>query len=303
MKKIFMALAAMLLAAGSFAQTSDSSYHTISDTTGKGASDTLHVGNFIIVKQSRHNGANSGNQNNNERQHRIIVLTSPHAHEYDSNYYAKHHTFTTNWLVFDLGFANIDDKTDYAAANNSAYLHRSATEQPFTKSDFKLRTKSSNVNIWVIMQRLNIAKNALNLKYGLGLEMFNFRYENDISYNKTPAYVYRDSVDFSKDKLYAGYISAPLMININPWPNKKRLSVSFGASAGYLVGSHTKQKSSERGKEKTRGDFDLNNWRFAYVAELGVGPIRLYGSYSINPLHSHDLKQYPYAVGLRFSSW
>jgi len=301
MKRILMALAAMLLAASTFAQNTDSSYNAVTDTTGRGGPDTLRVGNFIIVKQSKSRGFNS-TQDNTGRHRRIVVLTSPHA--YDTNYYARHNTFTTNWLVFDLGFANINDRTNYTAANNSDYLHRiSAGEKPFTKDDFKLRTKSSNVNIWVVVQRLNIAKNALNLKYGVGLEMFNFRYENDISYNKTPAYIYRDTVAFSKDKLYAGYITAPLMVNINPWPDKKRFMISFGASAGYLVGSHTKQVSHERGKQKTRGDFDLNNWKFAYVAEVGIGPIRVYGSYSINPLHEHDLKQYPYAVGLRFSSW
>jgi hypothetical protein len=301
MKRTFMALAAMLLAAGTFAQTTtDSSYNAVADTAGRSGPDTLRVGNFIIVKQSKNRGPN--NTETTGKHHRIIVLTGPHDH--DSDYYTRHNTFTTNWLVFDLGFANVNDKTNYAEANSSDYLRTtSAGEKPFTQSDFKLRTKSSNVNIWVVMQRLNIAKNALNLKYGVGLEMFNFRYENDISYNKTPAYIYRDTVDFSKDKLYAGYITAPLMVNINPWPNKKRLTLSFGASAGYLVGSHTKQISNERGKQKTRGDFDLNKWRFAYVAELGIGPVRLYGSYSINPLHGHDLKQYPYAVGLRFSSW
>ena len=92
-----------------------------------------------------------------------------------------------------------------------------------------------------------------------------------------------------------------MMVNINPWPNKKLFSISFGASVGYLLGSRTKQVSDMRGKQKTHDDFDLNKWRFAYVGELGLGPVRLYGSYSINPLHEHDLKQYPYAIGLRIS--
>ena len=132
--------------------------------------------------------------------------------------------------------------------------------------------------------------------------MFNFRYDNNISYNKTPAYIFTDTINFSKDKLYTAYATVPMMLNINPWPNKKRVSLSFGASAGYLVGSHTKQKSDERGKTKVRGDFDLNKWRFAYVGELALGPVRLYGSYSIQPLHDHTLKQYPYTIGLRLSN-
>ena len=154
------------------------------------------------------------------------------------------------------------------------------------------------------MQRLNITKGVVNLKYGLGLEMFNYRYENNISYHKKPAYIFRDSIDFSKNKLYAGYITVPFMVNLNTHPGQKKgLSISAGVSAGYLVASRNKQISDERGKTKTRGDFDLEQFRLAYIGELALGPIRLFGSYSINPLHQNGLKQYPYSMGIRFSNW
>ena len=94
------------------------------------------------------------------------------------------------------------------------------------------------------MQKLNVAGRVLNLKYGLGLEMFNFRYKNDISYNNNPDYIFRDSIDFSKNKLYVGYATIPFMININPTPRSHHgFSLSAGVSAGYKIGSHTKQVS------------------------------------------------------------
>ena len=285
----------MLLATGTFAQISDSSSSTTVDTTVKENPDTLRVGNFIIVRQSKSRGA-YGTEG-----HRKIVLTAPHAYDYDNNCSSCNDIITTNWLVFDWGFSNINDRTNYEEANKSDYLYKSANESPFNKSTLKLKTKSSNVNIWAFMQRLNISKHTLNLKYGLGYEMFNFFYDQDISYNKTPTYIYRDSVEFSKDKLFAGYATIPMMININPWPDKKLFSISFGASVGYLLGSRTKQVSDMRGKQKTHDDFDLNKWRFAYVGELSLGLIRLYGSYSMKPLHEHDVEQYPYAIGLRIS--
>jgi hypothetical protein len=149
-----------------------------------------------------------------------------------------------------------------------------------------------------------MAKHVLNLKYGLGLEMYNFRYDNNISYNKNPVFIYRDETDFSKDKLYVGYATVPLMININTTPQKTRgFSFSGGISAGYRVGSHIKQKGGGHGKNKIGGDFDLDPWRIAYIAELGIGPIRLYGSYSINALQQDAVVQYPYAIGIRFSNW
>lgn len=157
------------------------------------------------------------------------------------------------------------------------------------------------------MQKLNISQHVLNLKYGLGLEMYNFRYDHALSYRNSPApYVYNDTLSFSKNKLYAGYLTVPFMININTTPSSQRgFSFSAGVSAGYLVGSHAKQISNEEEKQKYKGDLGLQLWRLAAITELGLGPIRLYGSYSFNALHkkSTGVDQFPYAVGIRFSHW
>lgn len=285
MKRIYMIIAALLVAGASFAQTDNAK--TNPDTTVNRV-DTIKVGNFIIIKKKRDN---AGSKNSTD----VIVESKPW----------KPTKVSTNWWIFDLGFANVYDKTNYAAAETQNFLRSVGPGGKPGKDDLKLRsTKSSNINIWVIMQRVNLAKGYLNLKYGLGLEMFNFRYENSIRYNKNPNYIYKDSIAFSKNKLYAGYATVPLMLNINTSPGRKKgLSVSAGVSAGYLIGSHTKEVSSQRGKEKTKGDIGLEKFRLAYVGELGIGPIRLFGSYSFSRLHETGLEQYPYSLGIRFSNW
>ena len=99
----------------------------------------------------------------------------------------------------------------------------------------------------------------VNLKYGIGLEMYNWRYETNITYHKNPAYIYRDTIQFSKNKLATDYVTIPFMININPFPHRRQgLSFSVGISAGYLYNSRNKQVSDERGKQKIHGDFDLD---------------------------------------------
>ncbi len=285
-RRMLFMLAAMLLSLSGFSQT---------DTTGKhNAPDTIKVGNFVIIKKNKPGSS-------------ADTATNDHHYSVDVNIFHRDHkpkkrsNISTNWFIFDLGFANVRDNTDYATVNQNPYLNGGA----FNKSSLSLKTsKSSNVNLWIFQQKLNITGHILNLKYGLGLEMYNFRYDNNISYNKNPAYVFSDSVNFSKDKLALSYITVPFMLNVNTNPHKRNsFSFSVGASAGYLYNSHTKQISSERGKEKTHGDFDLDPWRFAGIAELGLGPVRVYGSYSFNTLHQDALKQYPYAVGLRFSNW
>jgi len=280
MKRTLVAAIALLVAVSGFAQT---------DTT-KSSSDTVRVGNFIIVKKAKKgDGDRSVDVTYNSRKKKVL---------------------STNWWIFDLGFTNINDKTDYGFAQSGSYLKSIAPGGPITENSMKLKAgKSSNVNIWILMQKLNISKKIVNLKYGVGLEMYNFRYQNNISYRRDAGgnpYVYNDSVDFSKNKLYAGYLTVPLMLNINTRPGKtKGLSFSAGVSAGYLIASRNKQVSDERGKVKYKGDFNLEPFRLAAVSEVGIGPIRLYGSYSLNKLHegSTRLDQHPYTVGIRFSNW
>jgi hypothetical protein len=293
MKRILLSGIIMLSSLVTLAQT---------DTTGTGNGDTVRVGNFIIIRKKGVTDKDSTPKRND-----YTIINIPRKRAYNSDEHpAKRRTVSTNYFIFDLGFANYRDNTDYNSPAAMDFLHYdAANQQPFRKDDLKLITgKSSNVNLWLFMQKLNITGRVLNLKYGLGLEMYNFRYKENISYNENPAFISRDTVNFSKNKLYVGYATVPFMINIDPTPNKRHgFSLSAGVSAGYRIGSHTKQISDERGKVKNHGEFDLDPWRFTYVAELGLGPARLYGSYSINPLHQDGLKQYPYAIGLRFSNW
>ncbi len=259
--------------------------------------DTVRIGGMIILKKG---------QPNDEK--RVTVSVGKRRHENHSN-------ISTSSFVFDIGFANLTDKTNYANAVSNGYL---VGTPELGANDFKLRTgKSVNVNIWVFMQKMNLIKQFVNLKYGLGLELNNYRFKQNISFsegginpynpsqNIPHAFVFRDTIGFSKNKLAADYITVPLMLNFrtNANYNNKGLSISAGISMGYLYSSRNKQKSSERGKEKNRGDYDLQKWKFSYIGELGLGPVHLYGSYSPKSIFKNDLNFTPYNIGIRFSNW
>jgi hypothetical protein len=275
MNKILLSTIALFIGTVSFAQT---------DSTKHG--DTIRVGGITIIKK----GGDDGDRGISFKRR---IRTRP------SN-------VSTNWLIFDLGFTNYNDKTEYGSAETQAFAPTIAGNK-LNKSLLELRSgKSSNVNLWFFMQKLNVTKHVLNLKYGLGLEMNNFRYESPISFTKgANTSMWLDSVHFSKNKLFTSYLTVPLMVNINTNPNSyhKSLQFSFGASAGYLIGSRLKQVSAERGKQKIKDDFNLERWRVSLVGEVGLGPVRVYGSYSLTPLQQNGLKQYPYSVGFRFSNW
>ena len=290
MKRLVCVVAVMLIAGVSFAQT---------DSSAK-SSDTVKVGNFIIIKKNKNSSTPvEYSSKNNERSVEYKVERRSR----------RRSNVSTNWFIFDLGFANYRDETNYTSAQAGGYLKTlRPADGPVDQNSTTLNTgKSSNVNIWFFMQKLNVAKHVLNLKYGLGLEMYNFRYDSRISFRKDPvAYAFNDSISFSKNKLYVAYLTVPLMVNINTTPDSRRgLSFSAGVSAGYRIDSRNKQISSERGKQKISGDFNFEPFRLAAIGEIGLGPVRLYGSYSLNRLQKEvtRVEQYPYAVGIRFSNW
>ena len=279
--------------------------------------DTIKVGNFYIVKKGGESGNGNGNVSViNDATVQIGNITIK-ANDLDNKPIIKIERkkpapkkVSTNWWIFDLGFAGNRDETNYATAvvNNNYLRTFSPANGAPNKQTFNLNNgKTTNVNLWFFMQKASIIKQVVFLKYGMGMEMYNFRYDSRISYRKESfPHVYNDSISFSKNKLFAGYLTVPFMLHVNTTPgNKKGFSFSAGVSAGYLVGSRAKQKSEERGKQKYKGDFDLSPFRTALIGELGIGPVKLYGSYSLNTLHDSytRLEQYPFAVGIRFSNW
>ena len=296
MKRLTIFFATLLITNITFAQK---------DSSSAVNADTIKVGNFVIIKKNKEKNAEVKSDDDNKGLKLNLIINDAKS---KTNYHKKRNAnISTNWFIFDLGFTNVRDNTNYTSAQSMGYL-KTVNGHPVNQNSFALNTgKSSNVNLWFFMQKINLSQHILNLKYGLGLEMYNFRYDHSLSYRNNPsAYVFNDTIGFSKNKLYAGYLTVPVMLNINPTPHKHNgFSISAGLSAGYLVNNHNKEISAERGKQKFHGDLGLQPWRLAAITELGLGPIRLYGSYSFNALHKNKtgVDQFPYAMGIRFSNW
>jgi hypothetical protein len=153
------------------------------------------------------------------------------------------------------------------------------------------------------MQRLNLVKHFVNLKYGAGIELNNYKYQDNIRFQKTnKPEVIMDVVDYKKNKLAADYITVPVMLNFNFAPSKKNgFGFSAGASAGYLYSSRQKTVGGGKGKVKYHDDYDLRDFKISYIAELVFGPIKLYGSYATQSMFKNSLDQTPYNFGIRLS--
>ena len=274
MKRIVILLTGLFIGFTTVAQT---------DTSAKEKVDTVRIGAMIIIKKK------GSNEDGSSR-------TKIESHRNN-----KPKKISTNWLVFDIGFNNFNDKTNYAG---SAIQDPATGFAPGATEDwFDLRNgKSINVNVWLFMQKLSLINHYVNLKYGLGVELYNYRYESPIKYGTSPTQVVMDkSTHYSKNKLAADYVTVPLMLNFNFAPHKKRnLGLSAGVTAGYLYSSRQKTITDADGKRKKRDDFDLRPWKLAYTGELTFGWVGVYGTVATQSMFEKGLDQTPYAVGLRF---
>lgn len=275
MKKIVLAFIALSGAMACFAQ----------DSTGAEKTDTIRIGGMIIIKKK---GADDG-----KKHHEVIVSKSKKT---------KPSNLSTNWWIVDLGFANLSDNTNYSSAATQSFAPGFGN-----KDQLKLRTgKSVNVNLWFFMQRLNVIKHVVNLKYGLGLELNNYHFDDEkIRFSKNPTTITIDPTlaGIDKNKLAADYVTVPMMLNFNFTPGlKKGFGISGGVSAGYLYSARQKIKNNDD-KDKLHDDFNLRKWKLSYIGEINLGPVRLYGSYAMKSMWEKGLDQTPYNVGLRFSNW
>ena len=282
MNRLLCLAAGLIFTLSGLAQT-DTTGNAQKDRTNQ--TDTIRVGNLLIVR-------GGGNRESGDRDTHIRIRR-----RHNNNYQPRN--ISTNWGIVDLGFANFRDRTNYASAGAQQFAPGA------TKDWFKLRTgKSVDVNIWVFMQRINLIKHVVNLKYGLGIELNNYRYEDDIRFQTNPTRVIMDTIHYSKNKLAADYVTVPFLLNFNFTPHRRQdFGLSVGASFGYKYSSRQKFKSPATGKEKTYDDFDMEAFKISYIGELQLGWLKLYGSYATRSMFSKGLDQVPYTLGIRFGSW
>ena len=276
MKRILFAAFATGLSLSVLAQTDSAATEKV---------DTIKIGGMIIIKKGQGNDS-AGNRNVNVEIH--------------NRQRRKPSNVSTNWTIVDLGFANYSDNTAYGSP---------AVQQIFPgatgKDDLELRTgKSVNVNIWFFMQRLNVIKHVVNLKYGLGLELNNYRYDRDLMFGENPTRIMPAAVNLKKGKLAADYVTVPMMLNLNFTPSRKKgFGVSGGVSAGYLYSARYKTKDGDGDKNKVHDNFDLEKFKLSYIGELNLGVVTLYGSYAFKDMWENALDQRPYNFGIRLSHW
>ncbi|MCB0698590.1 MAG: outer membrane beta-barrel protein [Chitinophagales bacterium] len=217
----------------------------------------------------------------------------------------KEKTFSVSFGVVDIGLNSLQDKTDYTSAAAGAFLNVPNGYQ--NENLFDLNTgKSWNVNVYPVLASWtahNGKKQKVVFGTGIGLQMYNFRFNKPVTYvnTKVPE-VYLDTVrSFSKNKLGMTYLSVPLMMTFKTKAgNKTWLLYGVGITGGYRLASYMKQVTTQDGKEKDHNKFNFSDFNSCVTAEFGLeGYFRLYASYQLTALHETILDQHPFCIGLR----
>ena len=179
----------------------------------------------------------------------------------------------TRWLLLDLGVSTyLDNDFNYNVPEN--------LEQNIGKS--------TNVNLHLFRQRLNLINHNLNLMYGLTFEFNNYKFENNVTLLPKKDYLTFEEIEepIKKTKLANTYLNLPVMLNFetNPYNLKRSFRINAGGFAGYLLEAHTKIKYSTDKKVKDRDDFNLSKFKYGVTSQIGYGWFNIYANYALSEM-------------------
>lgn len=206
------------------------------------------------------------------------------------------------WLSPCLG---TDDPEEPTAAYHSAdpeetsrhikSIHLDIGVNFFINNPSKLNLKllgSTAVNVYYAHKfRLGESNLYFNAGVGLGLENYKFSKNLIFEENRDSLTVFSDpladadSVDYIKSKLSLNYVDVPFEFQFKSSDNSDAFTFALGAKIGVLFDAHTKRKvkiDNNPVKYKTKGDFNLNHFRYGLTARMGLTSFNLFAYYGLN---------------------
>ncbi|MEP7168184.1 MAG: DUF2807 domain-containing protein [Bacteroidota bacterium] len=259
-----------------------------SDTT------TVNIGHKKIVISGGKDEDDDDDDDSN-----VEVKESEDDHGRSVIHYHKSSKVQGHWGGFELGFNNYG-RTAFSSELPSGY-------------DFlELNTgKAIAVNLNFFDWNAKIIERKLMFVTGLGITWNNWKFQNDRSLiaNAPALSANFDSIDYSKNKLTASYVTLPLLFEFNSSEiEKKSFHVGTGIIFGYKIGSHTKQEYKENGKTRTvklYDDFNLDPFRYDATLRIGFRGYTVFASYGLNRLFKKNEgpELHPLTFGLTLLDW
>lgn len=209
---------------------------------------------------------------------------------------------TTSQFVFALGINNVIADGDLGTLNDS---------------DFKFA--GSHFYEWGISFNSRLAKNnnLLHAKYGLSLMYNNLRPTDNRSFvvNGDQTDLVENPINLKDSRFRNVYLVLPLHLEFDFTKKKTsgdrtyfRTHESFRFGIGGYAGVNIKSKQiiryevdDHKVKERTKGDFNVNDFMYGLSAYIGYKEISLYAKYDLSPIfENNSVDQNNVSLGIRF---
>lgn len=210
--------------------------------------------------------------------------------------YDEDRTHTTNFCILDMGINTFLYKKGFNLPDQYHFL------------DLNL-AKSIGVNFLFFESGLNIIKENLKLKYGLGLEYNNYRFNEN--YTLMPdtfdvVAIEEKNIFFNKNKLTTKFITSPILLQFqtNENENGNSFFIAAGVNFGYNLKAYTKQVYEINGnkhKDKLYDDFNIEKIRYGLTGRIGYGSVNFFVNYALSSLFEKGTapELYPLTAGIR----
>lgn len=183
--------------------------------------------------------------------------------------------------------------------------------------NFKAR---SDFYEWGVTLNTRLLKNnnLLHLKYGLSLQYNNLRPENNRIFVKQGDKTVLQDTDMNLKVSRFRYVNLVIPAHLEFDFTKKRVNGdktyypshnSFRVGLGGYAGINVKEKQITKfndendnyTKNRTRGDYNVNDFTYGVSAYVGYGEFSLYAKYDLNPVfENNDIDQNNLSLGIRF---
>lgn len=131
-------------------------------------------------------------------------------------------------------------------------------------------------------------RTSLKLYYGVELAWNNFMFSGNYYAEKTTAGVaFPDAGrELQKSKLTICTIGVPIVPRVTFYDSRNRRMghIGVGMYGNYRLDSYRKIKEADGSKDRRHSNFDLNDFRYGLMAQLGVRGTDFFVKYDLNPL-------------------
>lgn len=211
--------------------------------------------------------------------------------------------FNPHWAGLEVG-VNMVGKSDYSLYEDTEY------EQLGEFLDFN-PGKSLTWNLNIMEFAFKNERKTFGLVTGLGFSFTDYAFNDPVTIEKKDGYgmvipvdIRKDNASVKKSKLHVNYLTVPLFFEAKTplRMGSSHLQVGAGVIGSLYLGSHTKYKYHKGEKEKSKGGYHINQWKYELTGRLGFGDFCLFANYSMTSLFKETKgpQIQPLMIGISF---